>query len=72
MTTPDEAEAIVKRAMVTSARRPIVVADSSKAGQERLHRFAEIEEIALLVTDTGLDDETSNALDAAGMEVIRT
>lgn len=72
MSTPDEAEAVVKRAMVKSARRPIVVADSSKAGQERLHRFADVEEIAMLITDDGLDDETAAALDAAGMEVVRT
>lgn len=72
MTTPDEAEAIVKRAMVHSARRPIVVSDSSKAGQERLHRFAGVEEIAMLITDDELDDETTTVLDAAGMEVVRT
>ncbi|MGO1383846.1 MAG: DeoR/GlpR family DNA-binding transcription regulator [Arachnia sp.] len=71
MTTPDEAEAAVKRAMILSSRRPIVVADSTKAGQERLHRFADVEEIALLITDDGLDDETSIAFDAAGMEVVR-
>ncbi len=72
MTTPDEAEAVVKRAMVKSARRTIVVADSSKAGQERLHRFAEMEEVAMLITDDGLDDETTEALDATGLTVIRT
>lgn len=72
MTTPDEGEATVKRAMVHSARRPIVVADSSKAGQERLHRFATVGEIGLLITDDELDDETATTLDAAGMEVIRT
>lgn len=72
MTTPDEAEAVIKRAMVHSARRPIVVADSSKAGQERLHRFAEIKEIDMLITDDALDDETAATLDAAGMEVART
>lgn len=71
MTTPDEAEAAVKRAMVLSARRPIVVADSSKAGQERLHRFADVQEIALLITDDKLDDETTAELDAAGVEVVR-
>ena len=71
MTTPDEAEAVVKRTMVHSSRRPIVVADSTKAGQERLYRFAEIGEIAMLITDDGLDDETTAPLDAAGMEVVR-
>lgn len=72
LTTPDEAEAAVKRAMILSSRRSICVADSSKAGQERLHRFATIDQIAVLITDEGLDDETSTLLDSAGMEVIRT
>lgn len=72
MTTPDEAEAAVKRAMVMSSRRPIIVADSSKAGQERLHRFADTDDIALLITDDALDEETASAFDTAGMEVIRT
>ncbi|RMB62439.1 DeoR/GlpR transcriptional regulator [Tessaracoccus antarcticus] len=71
MTTPDEAEAAVKQAMVASSRRPIVVADSSKAYQERLHRFATIDDIALLITDDELDDEAAAELAAASMEVVR-
>lgn len=71
LTTPVHAEAATKRAMVESARRAVVLADSSKAGQVRLHRFAKLEEIAALITDSGLDDDTAHELDAAGMEVIR-
>lgn len=71
-TTPDQAESAAKRAMVTASRRVIVVADSSKAGQVHLHRFADADEVAMLVTDSSLDDETTEDLDAAGVEVVRT
>jgi DeoR family fructose operon transcriptional repressor len=70
-TTPDQAEAAAKRAMVTAARRVIVVADATKAGQVHLHRFADVAEVALLVTDTSLDDETTEDFDIAGVEVVR-
>lgn len=71
MSTPDQAESAAKRAMTLAARRAIVVSDATKAGQEHFHRFARLEEIALLVTDTNLDDETAAQLDAAGTDVVR-
>lgn len=70
-TTPDQSESAAKRAMVTAARRIIVVADSTKAGQVHLHRFADAHEVAMLVTDTDLDDDTTEDFDAAGVEVVR-
>ena len=71
-TTPDQAEAEAKRAMVRASRRVIVVADAWKAGQVHLHRFADAEEVAMLITDSSLDDETTEDFDAAGVEVART
>lgn len=70
-TTPDQAESDAKRAMVTAARRVIVVSDATKAGQVHLHRFADTSEVAMLITDTGLDDDTTEDFDAAGLEVVR-
>lgn len=70
-TTPDQAESAAKRAMVNSARRVIVVSDATKAGQVHLHRFADASEVAMLVTDTSLDDDTAEDFDAAGVEVVR-
>jgi len=70
-TTPDQAESAAKRAMVTAARRVIVVSDATKAGQVHLHRFADASEVAMLVTDTDLDDDTTEDFDAAGVEVVR-
>ncbi len=71
LTTPDQAEAMVKQAMVASARRPIVVTDSTKVGAAHLHRFATLDDIDLLITDAGLDDETTHELEQAGPEVFR-
>jgi len=70
-TTPDQSESAAKRAMVTASRRIIVVSDSSKAGQVHLHRFADVPEVAMLVTDTDLDDDTAEDFDAVGVEVVR-
>ncbi len=71
LTTPDQAEAMVKKAMVRSARRAVVVTDSTKVGDDHLHRFADITDIDLVITDTGLDVETAAEFEAAGPEVYR-
>lgn len=70
-TTPDQAEAVAKSAMTTASRRVIMVADATKAGQVHLHRFATIEQVAMLLTDASLDDDTVEDFDAAGVEVVR-
>lgn len=57
LTTPDQAEADVKEAMVRAARRRIVLADSSKAGEVHLHRFARIDDLDLVITDEDLDED---------------
>lgn len=70
-TTPDQAEAVAKRAMVGAARRVIMLSDATKAGQVHLHRFANTDEAAMLITDAALDDDTAEDFDAAGVEVVR-
>ena len=71
MTTPDQAEAVAKRTMVRAARRAIVLADATKAGDDHFHRFADTESIDLLITDDALDDDTARALESDGMTVVR-
>src|SRR3954465_9243411 len=68
--TPDEAEAATKRAMVRTAQRVVVLADSRKLGREHLVRFAAVEDVDVLVTDTDADRETIDELEAAGLEVV--
>ncbi|GAB3292964.1 DeoR/GlpR family DNA-binding transcription regulator [Parasphingorhabdus pacifica] len=61
-TTPDTAEAAVKAAMVRACRRRILLADHGKYGDDQFSRFAEISEIDLLITDTGLDTDAVDQL----------
>lgn len=69
LSTPDPEEAAVKQAIVASARRIIVLADTSKAGQEYLVRFARLEDIDVVVTDAPLPSDLADALAVAGVEV---
>ena len=47
-----------------------MASDSSKAGDGHLHRFAQLDEVDLLVTDTDLSDEVAAELRAAGPVVV--
>ena len=69
LSTPDPEEAAVKRAIVRSARRVIVVADAEKLGSELLVGFAALSEIDVLVTDAEPDAELAAALADAEVEV---
>ncbi|MGW2564569.1 DeoR/GlpR family DNA-binding transcription regulator [Streptomyces sp. NPDC001514] len=72
LTTPDLAEAAVKRALVAAARRVVLLADSAKYGEEHFARFADLADVDLLITDSGLSPEDTAAIEAAGTEVVRT
>lgn len=70
LTTPDEAEAATKRAMIEASACPVLVCDHSKIGTNHFHRFGELSSIDTIVTDSGLDPETAAALGAHGPEVL--
>jgi DeoR family transcriptional regulator, fructose operon transcriptional repressor len=70
LTTPDRDEAATKRAIVGSARRVVVLADSSKVGMDTAQRFASIEDVDVLVTDDGIDAGVRRTLEKAGLEVV--
>ena len=69
-TTPDDAEAATKRAMVRAGQRVVVLADSTKLGREHLVRFAAVEDVDVLVTDAGADPGVVAELEKAGIEVV--
>jgi DeoR family transcriptional regulator, fructose operon transcriptional repressor len=71
LTTPDPAEAAVKRAMINAARRTVVLADHTKIGNDYLARFGTLADLDLLITDSGLDDELVVDVEAAGLRVVR-
>jgi DeoR family fructose operon transcriptional repressor len=70
LSTPDRTEAATKSALINSARRVVVLADSSKIGVERTVRFAELSQVDTLVTDAGITDADRAAFEAAGVEVV--
>lgn len=69
LSTPDPDEAAVKRAIVRSARRVVVVADSDKLGRELLVSFAPLTQVDVLVTDSAPDAPLATALADADVEV---
>ena len=71
LTTPDPAEASVKRAMIGAARRTVLLADHTKVGNDHLARFGSIADLDLLITDAGLDDDVTEDLEQAGLRVVR-
>jgi DeoR family fructose operon transcriptional repressor len=71
LTTPDPAEAAVKQAMLAAARRVVVLADHTKVGATHFARFGGLRDVAMLITDSGLDADVAARLEAAGPTVVR-
>ena len=70
LSTPDSVEAAVKSAIVRTARRVVVLADSSKLGQETLVSFAALAAIDTLITDAAPSADLAAALAAADVDVV--
>jgi DeoR family fructose operon transcriptional repressor len=70
LSTPDHAEAAVKRAIVAGAHKVVVLVDSSKIGQEHTVRFAELADVDVVVTDGDVSADDLAALRRLGVEVV--
>ncbi len=70
-TTPYREEVAIKRAMMAAARRVVMMFDHSKVGNEQLFRFADIDEVDIIYSDTGMDDATVALLEEQGPVVVR-
>ena len=68
--TATSSEAVIKRAVIRSARRVVVVCDHTKIGSNFFERFAELTDVDVLITDVGARPEQIEALRAAGIEVV--
>jgi DeoR family fructose operon transcriptional repressor len=71
LSTPDPEEAATKRALVAAAERVVVLTDATKVGQERTVRFADLDDIDVLVTDESIDTADVKSFEAAGLEVVQ-
>ncbi|WP_028709384.1 DeoR/GlpR family DNA-binding transcription regulator [Propionicicella superfundia] len=70
LSTPDWDEAAVKRAMVQCADKVVVLTDASKLGVETTVKFADLDDVDVLVTDSGARRSHLKALSAHRIEVI--
>ncbi|XAS67766.1 DeoR/GlpR family DNA-binding transcription regulator [Micrococcaceae bacterium Sec5.7] len=70
LSTPDPEEAAVKAAFVQSARRIVVLADSSKLDAETLVQFASLKDLDTVITDREPSQELAAALADAGVDVV--
>jgi DeoR/GlpR family transcriptional regulator of sugar metabolism len=64
-TTPNLVEAETNRALVASARRVAVVADNSKWGVVGLSTIATLDEVDVVVTDVGLEEDARKILESS-------
>ncbi|WHP17662.1 DeoR/GlpR family DNA-binding transcription regulator [Cellulomonas sp. ES6] len=71
LTTPDLAEAAVKRAFVAASARTVVLADRTKVGRAELARVAPLAAVDAVVTDSGIEPELADEIETAGPRVVR-
>lgn len=71
LTTPDPAEAAMKREMIGAARRVVLLADHTKFGNDYFACFGTLADVDVLVTDSGLDESLAADLAGSGPKVIR-
>lgn len=70
LTTPDVAEAEIKRAMIRAGGQVVLLADSSKLGQRQFVQFGDITQVDTLITDSGLGDDVAEELRTLGIDVV--
>ncbi|HNM97797.1 MAG TPA: DeoR/GlpR family DNA-binding transcription regulator [Marmoricola sp.] len=69
LSTPDVEEAAAKRALIDAAQRVILLADHTKIGREFTVRFAPLDRIDLLITDSQTPRRVVKELQNSGLEV---
>ena len=70
-TTPYKSEAALKKAMIASARRTVMMFDHTKVGNDQLLRFASISDVDTIITGVDVDDTTVARLGEQGPGIIR-
>lgn len=69
-TTHTQEEALVGRWLAERAKRVVIVADHSKLGADNFARLFPIQQVNMLITDSGADPEQLDAFAEAGVEVV--
>lgn len=68
--TPDPEEAAIKRAIITSADRVVLLADHGKFGRDSLVRYAALSDVDVVITGVEVLDEHRDALVETGVELL--
>ena len=68
--TPDPEEATIKRLIITSSDRVVLLADHTKFGRDSLVKYATLADVDLVVTGTELEADKRAALAEAGVETV--
>ncbi|WP_423924118.1 DeoR/GlpR family DNA-binding transcription regulator [Frigoribacterium sp. 2-23] len=70
LTTPDLAEARIKKALMAASRRTVILTDHTKFGREDFARVAALSEIDTIITDSGVDPDLADDVERAGPRVV--
>jgi len=70
LTTQNVQQSSIKARMIESSRRVVLVADSTKFDEEHFVRFAEPDDIDVLLTDGAIPDDIREAYDASGVQLV--
>lgn len=70
-TTPDLGEAAVKRALARAARRVVLLADHTKVGRSDFARIVGLDDVDLLITDSGIDADLAAELESVDLTVVQ-
>lgn len=70
LSTADSQEAAMKSAMITNAHKVVVLCDSTKMGTDYLVSFGSIDDIDVIVTDSGAPTSFVDQLRERGIEVV--
>lgn len=69
ITTTDMRESDLNRAMMHTAQKTIVLADSSKFRRRGFSKIADIEDIDVIITDSNIPDKIAQAIEDRGIEI---
>lgn len=63
-------EAALTNAMMAAASQTVVLVDSSKFGRHGFGKIGNIEDMDIIITDSGIPDSFRNKIEDAGVQVI--
>ncbi|RIJ50513.1 DeoR/GlpR transcriptional regulator [Maribellus luteus] len=63
-------EAILNKKMMKSALRTIIISDSSKFGRRGFGKICNLDQIDVIITDSGIAQHTATAIEEMGIELI--